>query len=79
MLTVAYAECHIQAAYAECSYAECHYTECRYGECRGAMDKHSSLFCATVSDKKNKFITGSSVTVLSLGGCLYQLILLTAV
>jgi hypothetical protein len=24
-----YAECHIQAVYAECRYAECHYAECR--------------------------------------------------
>ncbi len=31
ILTVAYAECHIKAPYAECRYAEC-----RYAECRGA-------------------------------------------
>jgi hypothetical protein len=31
MLTLIYAECHIEALYAECRYAEC-----RYGECRGA-------------------------------------------
>ncbi len=34
MLSVIYAECHIQALYAECQYAECPYAECRYAECR---------------------------------------------
>jgi hypothetical protein len=29
MLTVACAECHIKAPYAECHYAECHNAECR--------------------------------------------------
>jgi hypothetical protein len=29
MLTVIYAECHIQALYAECRYAACCYAECR--------------------------------------------------
>ncbi len=24
-----YAECHIQALYAECRYADCHYADCR--------------------------------------------------
>jgi hypothetical protein len=28
MLIVTYAECHIQALYAECRYAECHCAEC---------------------------------------------------
>ncbi len=37
MLSVNYAECCIQAHYAECRYAECHYAECRYAECRGAV------------------------------------------
>jgi hypothetical protein len=32
MLSVIYAECHIQAI-----YAECHYAECRYAECRGTV------------------------------------------
>jgi hypothetical protein len=41
MLSVIYAELHIQAIYGECRYAEshyaeCHYTECRYVECRSA-------------------------------------------
>jgi hypothetical protein len=30
MLSVIYAECHIQALYAECLYVECHYAE-RHG------------------------------------------------
>jgi hypothetical protein len=38
MLSVIYAECHIQALYAECRYAEYHYAECRYAECRGTPD-----------------------------------------
>jgi hypothetical protein len=29
MLTVAYAEYHIKAPYAECHYAKCYYAECR--------------------------------------------------
>jgi hypothetical protein len=29
MLSVIYAECHIQALCAECRYAECHYAKCR--------------------------------------------------
>ncbi len=29
MLNATYAECHIQALYAECHYAECHYAGCR--------------------------------------------------
>ncbi len=33
MLSVAYAECHIKALYAECCYADCHYTVC----CGAAM------------------------------------------
>jgi hypothetical protein len=43
MLSVNYAECHVQALnaecrgaecrYAKCSFAECHYAECRYAEC----------------------------------------------
>ncbi len=41
MLTVTYAECHIETSYAEYRYAEyhhaeCHYTQCRYAECRCA-------------------------------------------
>ncbi len=36
MLSVIYAECRIQALYAEWRYAECHYAECRYAECRNA-------------------------------------------
>jgi hypothetical protein len=35
MLSVGYAEFHIQALYAECHKAECHYDECRYAECNG--------------------------------------------
>ncbi len=31
-----YAECHIQALYAEWHYAQCHYAECRYAECLSA-------------------------------------------
>ncbi len=29
MLSASYAECHIQALYAECRHAECRYAECR--------------------------------------------------
>ncbi len=36
MLSVIYAECHIQALYAECHYAVCRYAEYRYTECSGA-------------------------------------------
>jgi hypothetical protein len=41
MLSVVYAESHIQALYAEyhyveCRHAECHYVVCHYAECRGA-------------------------------------------
>jgi hypothetical protein len=41
MLSVSYAECHIQALYEECHYAECsydegHYAECNYDECHYA-------------------------------------------
>jgi hypothetical protein len=32
MYNVIYAECHMQAAYAECPYVEC-----RNAECRGAL------------------------------------------
>jgi hypothetical protein len=32
MLTAGYAECHMQALYAECRYAECHYAESRGAE-----------------------------------------------
>jgi hypothetical protein len=36
MLGVIYAECHIQALYAECHYSECRYPEIHYAECHGA-------------------------------------------
>ncbi len=36
MLTVAYAESHIEAPYADFRYAACRYAECHYAECRGA-------------------------------------------
>jgi hypothetical protein len=36
MLNVTYAECHIQALYAECHFAECRSAECHYTECCGA-------------------------------------------
>ncbi len=37
MLSVIYAECHIQAAlYAECHYVECHYAYCRSAFCLAA-------------------------------------------
>jgi hypothetical protein len=46
MLSVFYAECHIQALNAVCHIkalnAECHYTECRYVECHGTLLKQSS-------------------------------------
>jgi hypothetical protein len=37
MLSVTYAECHMQTLYAECRYAECRYAECRYAECSGEI------------------------------------------
>jgi hypothetical protein len=37
MLTVAYAECHKLALYAECHCAEFRYAECRYSECCDAI------------------------------------------
>jgi hypothetical protein len=42
MLSVNYAECHIQAPYAECHFAECRYAECCYVECRGALNRPQS-------------------------------------
>jgi hypothetical protein len=33
MLSVIYAECHIQAFHAVCQFAECHYAKCHYAEC----------------------------------------------
>jgi hypothetical protein len=36
MLNVIYAECHIQALYANCHFADCRYAECHYDECYGA-------------------------------------------
>ncbi len=52
VLTVTYAECHIEAPYAdchyaECLYAECHYAECHYAECCGAV-KISSLLIENI-------------------------------
>jgi hypothetical protein len=38
MLTITYAECHIEAPYANCRYTECHFAECYYAECRGAKN-----------------------------------------
>ncbi len=38
MLSVIYAECHIQALYAERRYAEC-----RYAECLGALKETNAL------------------------------------
>ncbi len=37
LLSVIYAQCHIQALYAECRDAECRYSECRYADCRYAV------------------------------------------
>ncbi len=44
MLSVIYAECHMQALYAEWHYAECRYAECRYAEGRSASK--STLNCS---------------------------------
>ncbi len=38
MLTVTYAQCHIQALYAACCSAECRYAECPNTECHGAVE-----------------------------------------
>jgi hypothetical protein len=43
MLSVIYAECPMQAFYAEYRYAECSYSECHYGECRGPLHRRSAL------------------------------------
>jgi hypothetical protein len=37
-LSVTYAECHIQAFFAECHSAECRYDKCRSAECLGAQN-----------------------------------------
>jgi hypothetical protein len=47
LLSVIYAQYHIQALYAECRYTECRYVKCHYAErcyaeCRSA-DKNTSL------------------------------------
>jgi hypothetical protein len=42
MLSVIYAECPMQAYYAEYCYAECRYAECHYGECRGPLNRRST-------------------------------------
>ncbi len=39
MLTVTYANCYIEAPYADCRYAECRYSECHYAVCRGTIFK----------------------------------------
>jgi hypothetical protein len=44
MLSVSYAEYHIQALYAECHYAQCHYAKCRYAKLRGAFAKTNRGF-----------------------------------
>ncbi len=36
MLSVIYAECHLQAPYVYDHYDECRYSEYRYAECHGA-------------------------------------------
>jgi hypothetical protein len=41
MLSVIYAECHLQAQYIECRnsenlYGKCRYAECRHAKCRSA-------------------------------------------
>ncbi len=41
MLSVSYAECHIQALYAEGRYAECRYAECLYAKCRSTFLQNS--------------------------------------
>ncbi len=37
VLSISYAECHIQALNAEFHYTECHYSDCHYAECHGAL------------------------------------------
>ncbi len=48
MLTVTYAECHIETPYAECRYAEFHNAEFRYAECCGAYDTFYGHNCCRV-------------------------------
>jgi hypothetical protein len=44
MLTVTFAECHIQAPHPECHYAECCNAECRYAE-RRYVEYHYAECC----------------------------------
>ncbi len=41
MMSVFYAECHIQELHAECRYVECFYAECRNAECRYAECRYA--------------------------------------
>jgi hypothetical protein len=40
MLSVAYAQCHMQTIYTACHYAEYHYAECCYAEYHDAFLLH---------------------------------------
>ncbi len=49
MMSVIYAECHIQAVYAECGYSEC-----RYAECHGAMfNSLAKQACAAIVESQS--------------------------
>ncbi len=50
MLSVVYAECHIQALYAECYYAEC-----SYAVCHGAIHTtvQNKVLCLSLSTSSN--------------------------
>ena len=47
MLSVIYAERHIQVLYAECHFTECHFGECRQAKCRGtqhSIERSKNIF-----------------------------------
>jgi hypothetical protein len=62
-----YAECHMQAL-----YAEWHYAECLYAECRGAVAGKAGVFVVGVESGKDRvFDTDVAVAKLE---CLLQLL-----
>ncbi len=63
MLNFIYAECHIQALYAECHYAEWHHPEWHYAECHGVnRAKFSTLEMAAYELFGNCFTKQNGLT-----------------
>jgi hypothetical protein len=65
MLSLIYADCHLQQAL----YAECCYAECRYAECHGALPlpygaSLMRLFRRTSAAGVGKFIVYSSLILI---------------